>query len=448
MNYGGYPELEPHAPEDEDNIVAALKLSDRVSSISLTATGPLVAKFPAFEEPFSELEELVLLSHENVHLTLPSTFRWGSRLSILQSTRIAFPSLPQLLLPSQGLIELQLDEIPSDGYFSPEALVNALSGMTQLRTLSFHFHSLPSRRNYLSLPPLPEERVVLPALAHLKYRGTSKYLDCLVARIDAPHLGDIDITFFNQPTMAASQLGRFIDRIEIHNTHRQAEILTSERAVSISISHPRALTRLELGISCEQFDWQLACLAQICTHFSPFLLRIEYLDISTTRPSSLQGDVGGDQWVELIRSFGSAKRFRVAEELATSILPFLSSTDDDGEHEVWLPALRTLRISGVDWTGAGLPVEEAVESFTKSRQLSGSPIEVHPPHMRPQYACTLCNDSFIRQQRLKEHKRDKHSLPNICPHCGVFKWSQARPYRFTRHLERDHPGVASPGVAF
>jgi hypothetical protein len=33
------------------------------------------------------------------------------------------------------------------------------------------------------------------------------YLDSLVARMDAPHLGDIDITFFAQPTIDASHLG-------------------------------------------------------------------------------------------------------------------------------------------------------------------------------------------------------------------------------------------------
>jgi len=56
----------PPAPEDEDNIMAALKLSDRVISMSLTATSPLLAKLSAIQEPFSELEKLVLLSQENV----------------------------------------------------------------------------------------------------------------------------------------------------------------------------------------------------------------------------------------------------------------------------------------------------------------------------------------------------------------------------------------------
>jgi hypothetical protein len=48
------------APEDEDNVVAALKHSDRVSSIGLTITSSLLKKLSAIEMPFLELEELVL----------------------------------------------------------------------------------------------------------------------------------------------------------------------------------------------------------------------------------------------------------------------------------------------------------------------------------------------------------------------------------------------------
>jgi hypothetical protein len=41
VNYGGSPMLDPPAPEDDGNIMAALKQSGRVSSISLTVTNSL-----------------------------------------------------------------------------------------------------------------------------------------------------------------------------------------------------------------------------------------------------------------------------------------------------------------------------------------------------------------------------------------------------------------------
>src|SRR6266702_4449252 len=296
VNYGGSPILNPPAPEDEENIMTALRQSDRVTSISLAVTNSLLENLATISEPFSELEELVLLSRDNVQLTLPSAFRWGARLRTLHSTRIAVPALQQLLSSSTGLVDLQLHEIPNVGYFSPDAFANALSEMTHLQTLSLHFLSLPPRRNYLGLPPQLGERVVLPALTCLKYRGTSKYLDSLVARIDAPRLGEIEITFFSQPTMDASQLDRFIERIEMQTSLSQADVQTSAHIISISFTNSSTSTPLQLQISCKQLDWQLSSMAQVCDQFSPFLSCVKNLSINTTKLSSGQGDVEGEQW--------------------------------------------------------------------------------------------------------------------------------------------------------
>jgi hypothetical protein len=198
---------------------------------------------------------------------------------------------PAATFSCRDLVDLQLHEIPSAGYFSPEAFANALSGMTQLETLSLHFLSLPPRRNYLRLPPPSGERVVLPALTCLKYRGTSKYLDTFVARIDAPRLGDIDITFFSQPTMDASQLGRFIERIEMQTSLSRAEVQTSAHAISITFPTQSTSTPLRLQISCEQLDWQLSSMAQICNQFSPFLFRVKIC--ASVRPNHQMGRIHG-----------------------------------------------------------------------------------------------------------------------------------------------------------
>jgi len=98
VQYGGSLALDPPAPKDKDNIMAALKQSGRVSSISLTVTSSLLEKLSAIERPFSELEDLVLLSRDSVQLTLPSTFRWGPRLRSLYLTRITFPTPSASLL--------------------------------------------------------------------------------------------------------------------------------------------------------------------------------------------------------------------------------------------------------------------------------------------------------------------------------------------------------------
>ena len=150
IQYGGSPNLDPPATMDDDCIIAALKQSGRVSSIRLTVTSSLREKISAISEPFTELEEFVLFSQDNLQLTLPNSFNLGPRLRVLHLIRIAIPSFLRLLSSSQDLVDLQLHEIPRSGYFSPEAFANALSGTTQLRSLSLHFLSLLPRRQFLA----------------------------------------------------------------------------------------------------------------------------------------------------------------------------------------------------------------------------------------------------------------------------------------------------------
>ncbi|KAH9045012.1 hypothetical protein EDB84DRAFT_1469404 [Lactarius hengduanensis] len=166
----------------------------------------------------------------------------------------------------------------------------------------------------------------------------------------------------------------------------------------------------------------------------------------------MQDDTDGEHWVDLIRAFGGAKDFRVGVGIhVTGILCALGLAD--GEHSTVLPALRTLHVPelgpmrGSSW--------EAVESFTTSRRLSGHPVEVLPslnipglnankgkPNTPQQYTCTACDVGFTNRQGLNRHNGDKHMPRNVCPHCGVFKWSQARNYLFRKHLESKHPEVA------
>jgi hypothetical protein len=429
--YGESPTL---VPEDEDDIVAALKHSDRVSSIGLTITSSLLVKLFAIENAFSELEELVLRSLDNVQLLLPSAFRWGSRLRSLHLTRIAVPALPQLLSPSRGLVDLTLHEVPNVGYFSPDAFAKTLSGMTHLQSLSLHFISFPSRRDNLDPPPQSGERIVLPALTHLSYRGISRYLDSLVARIDTPRLGDVDITFFSQPTLDALQLGRFIERIEMQTPLSRANIQISAHAISILVANSSNSKTLQLHMSCTRLDWQLSSIAQVCGHFSPFIFRIEDLRIDGTRSSSEQSDMYQEQWLQLIRAFSGARDFRVVGELATDILCALGPADEG--HTAVLPALRQLHVENpLSMQG---PRWDALHSFITSRSISGRPVVFNAPS----YQCHLCVSGFILHSALKRHLQVKHAHRFVCLYCGDFVCMSGRNSLFRDHLESKHPDVA------
>jgi hypothetical protein len=443
LHYGGFPDLGCPSPADEENIIVALKQSSRVSSISLTVTSSLNEKLSAITEPFLELEELTLLSLANTQLTLPGTFRWGPRLRALRSTRIAFLSLPELLPPCHDLVNLQLHEISSTGYFSPEALAGALSGMAHLEALSLHFFSLPPRRNHVSLPPSPGQRVSLTALTRLKYRGTSKYLDSFVARIDAPHLGDVDITFFSQPTMDTAQLGRLIEQIEVQAPLTQADIQTSDHAISVSFNTSITSTLLRLRISSKQFDWQLSCMAQVLDQLSPFTFPVKNLGINTTS-SSGQDSVGGEQWPQLIRAFGGARDLHVAGVHMTDVLYALRPADGSHTTDIdVLPALRILRVEkSMELDG---PSWDAVQSFVASRWLSGPPVQVYAQEC----SCHICGFTGFEGQRvLKTHLVNEHAYRIVCSYCGDFEWSPGyvllplQKPSFREHLKNNHPEVA------
>ncbi|KAH8989554.1 hypothetical protein EDB92DRAFT_1947285 [Lactarius akahatsu] len=433
---------DPLIYEGEENIVAALKQSDRVSSISLTVTHSLLASLYTISEPFSKLEELALMSPGEMQLTLPTAFQWGTRLRILHLTNITILALPQLLHSSTGLVDLQLDEIPDVGYFPPDAFVDALSGMTQLETLSLRFVSF-SHQDTLGLPPQLGKHVVLPALTCLKYRGTSKYLDNFVAGIDAPRLRDISLTFFSQSTMDTSQLGRFIERIEMQTSLSEANVQAYGGFISICFSRPGAPTRIELQISREQLHWQLSSMTQICNHFSTFLSRVENIGINTACLPSGQNYVGGGQWLDLIRAFGGAKDFRVAGRQRNMMDILYALRPADGVHRTdipVLPALRNLRIEeAVPVDG---PLWDAVQSFITSRWLSGRPVEVYAR----EYSCRICVSIFKEQQECKSHLLDKHSYLLVCTSCGDFECKPGYNDRFREHLANNHPEVAHTGT--
>ena len=219
----------------------------------------------------------------------------GPHLSTLHLTEITLRTLHHLLLSSKDLVDIQLHEIEN---ISSGSLLSVLSGMTQLQSLSIRFQSL----NFLpiadsiGLDPLSGECVVLPTLTCLKYQGTYMYFDSLVARIDSPHLVDIEITFL-EPMFDVSNLRTFVDRIEVQNSHHQTDILFSDNSVSICLTQP-TLTCLKLQVFCKTPSQQLFSVAR----FSSFLfyvedVRIEAVGLAKRLPSTL---VDGGRWMEFI----------------------------------------------------------------------------------------------------------------------------------------------------
>src|SRR6266478_847202 len=181
------------------NIIAALEHNDRVCDIELwrrrLPRSPKEMVLLAMQRPFPALTNLRLVSREEEVGFLDSdSFLGGSapRLRSLWFNCVPFPGLPKLLLSATRLVDLRLWRIPHSGYISPEAMVAGLSALTRLEKLVIRFESPHSHPE----PDLPTmARTLLPALTYLRFKGVCGYLEDVVARIDAPLLKDLNISF-------------------------------------------------------------------------------------------------------------------------------------------------------------------------------------------------------------------------------------------------------------
>ena len=375
VEYGGLPTLDPPAPEDEDNIITALKLPDRVISISLTITSSLMERLSAVETPFAELQDLVLLSRDGVLLPvrLLSAFRCGQSLRRLHTTGIAFPALlkPPYSTSSPNLIDLQLHDAFIPWQFSPVILKNALSVMLQLQSLSLHVrHHIAKYHS-----PLPPDRecVVLPVLARFKFRGSIKYLKGIFAILDAPALEDIEITF-DHPFLAFPKFKKFIDWIEMHRSHcRGAHILSSEPTVLISPQNrPGSFMHLNLQSLSKPSLMQISSMAQICLNISPFLRNYGgYIHVSTTRPSGRMDSSRREELLDLLNPSTDEKSFHLD---ANHWIDVIVHTSQQSRYENVLFAIDKIYLPQ---PGPGHALlREWVVSEMVSRRLSGHPIEV------------------------------------------------------------------------
>jgi len=186
-------------------------------------------------------------------------------------------------------------------------------------------------------------------------------------------------------------------------------------------------------------DWQLSCMAQICDQFSPFLLRVNDLGINATQSPSGQDEVGGEQWLEIVRSFRDARDFRVAEELMNNVVGALGQ--DDGENTTLLPALRQLSVEHP--MKMNEPSWDALLLFINARSASGRPVQVTNVCQ-----CHICNSPIRQKTELERHLMHKHSFRIVCSYCKYSLSTPGEDHIFWNHLAVEHYQVMSTDALF
>jgi hypothetical protein len=195
-----------------------------------------------------------------------------------------------------------------------------------------------------------------------------------VARIDAPRLFKLDITFFNDLEFDTPQYIQFIHRTPSLGSLKKARVFFKIDAAGVVLTQTSGHGRLTVGIECRESDWQVSSLEQVCTSSLLLLSTLEDLYIyehPNLRPY-WQDDVENMQWLELLRPFSTVKNLYLSKEFAPRILPALQEVVGGRTTEV-LPTLQNIFLEEPPPSG---PVQEAIGQFVASRQVTSHPIAV------------------------------------------------------------------------
>ena len=376
-----------------DNIIDALEHNDRIYQLRFTSipNSQLEPVLAAMQQPFRTLTDLYLEPADHTAPIVPPSFLGVSapRLQKLTLHRILFPGLPKLLLSATHLVDLEIWGIPYSGHFSPEAIITGLSALIRLKNLEIAFEYPRGSSGWESQPPPPPTRILLPILNTLRLRGVGKYMDDLVARIDAPLLDNVDITFFRQ--FNAPQVTQFISRtpkLMAHGDEARVVFYPISGGVwDIWVSLLRA--KLRLGTSCRPSNL-VSSLAQICRWSFPrdLISAVEHLYIF---PHPYVPDNTGlevSPWLDLLHPFTAVKNLYISEDFVPHLASALQEIVGERVTEV-LPALKSLFLEGTLPPG---PILKAIGQFVVARHLSGHPIAV----FRWKFECmtNVFNDEF------------------------------------------------------
>ena len=368
-----------------DNVIAELKLSDRIYQIQLELnryTTQIEELWTAMQVPFPELAVLSLSFGDMSHgPALPDLFLGGSasRLRYLALSSISFPGLPKLLLSCAHLVYLCLLLIPLSGYFSPEAMATCLPMLTSLETLRLEFdYSQPPFVQESRLPP-PPTRSVLPALTRFWFTGVTKYLEGLVSRIDAPRLFRMSTTFADVVDFDTPELNQFIRRTPRFKAYHEARLIFHRGEALVRLqSHPylgvgtgpRDHGMVEVKILCQVPDRQFSFLAHICTLSLRLLLTMEHLYIyeHPFQPPGWRGAIE----LDLLLPFTAVKNLYLSKKFTRRIAPSLQELAEERTTEV-LPALQNILLEKFRPFD---PVEEGIAHFISARQLTNHPVAI------------------------------------------------------------------------
>ena len=363
--------------EDEEGIVLALGLRDRVRRIRLVMPFPKLQRLiMAIDGEYPMLEYLIMdpsTMDESTALILPEALQ-TPHLRHLTLRGFALPSVGyRLLTTAMGLVTLSLSVDHPSAYFQPNSLLRWISFMPQLETLRISFSfPVPSRdveRQLMHTPIMTN--VTLPNLRWFLFQGVSAYMEAVVRRITAPRLKNLVIQFFKQLTFSVPCLLQFMNTSEnLRFDSVRVEFGRDQIRVDFYPREEAKTWPLYICVYCWHLDWQVSSVAQIFNSFGQIFSTVEHLTLYHevhSLSAEEHNEVDRTEWRKLLGSISNAKTLHIDDRLVKELSRSLRL--DDGEHPLeLLPELQELSYSGSGDTG------DAFTSFVDARQNAGRPV--------------------------------------------------------------------------
>ena len=395
VDYGGH---RPLPAKDEKGVLLALQRHDRVRYIDIYALSDSAGNlFAVMNGLFPVLEHLVLCveypdfdedededESEGNKIDcprLPPTFQ-APHLQYLDLNRVGNlgeEGLP-LLASLSGLVSLTLIGIPVSFYLPLQYLASRLSLMPQLENLGLEFnYYVPSDDIGRELANV--ERISLPNLSDIFFKGDSSYLEGIAARITAPLLTSFSATFLTEPSSALPHLsGLLTSALELRlpvASIKFSGTRVDDPNVAIcmasseqTLDHWPHFAPFHIVFYCEALNVQVASAERLCSALTPMLSAVAklHLDLDGGRwHFEDDDDIEDATWLDLLRPFRKVEKLQVDGGLMDD-LSFALCSNDNGPTTDILPALS--KLTRPDYTRFG----ETFDKFIATRREAGQHI--------------------------------------------------------------------------
>ena len=371
--------------EDEEGIIHALKQRNRVRRVRLYTVftlGTILEKFVAtMDEDYPSLEYLYITLPLEDHriLRFPGTLQAPNlRHLTLQGFALTVGSRLLTTAAPVGLVTLHLVMLHPSTYFHPNTLLQWISLMPQLETLTIYLkYSILTREVERLLSQMPIiAPIAAPNLRHFNFRGVSPYLEALVHRFTTPLLEKLTIELFTQLTYFVPSLLQFINATENLRFDHAVISFSRERVDAVVYSHGETkVPSLNIVVNCRHFFSQAFSMGQIFESLGQIFSEVDHLVLqhrvineSSEWRQEVYVWVDRTQWRILLRPFGNVKTLCIRAQHGIDFGLSQCLKLEDGELPIGLlPNLHELEYYGYD-TG------DAFTSFIDARRKAGCPV--------------------------------------------------------------------------